>query len=130
LRHIRKNLQEKGESHEVLSPFDYRTAVIFQALIPTLNAFQTYMDMGICVADNAISTISSMRWCLLFSFHKCWSNTSSLIAVSDSPSGNVSKKWSSSEVVKGFKVKDRFPSKSVQRSSIGKSVQRNSTRDF
>jgi hypothetical protein len=25
----------------VLSPFKYRTAVTFQALIPTLNAFQT-----------------------------------------------------------------------------------------
>ncbi len=40
LRCIRKNLQEKGESHLVLSPFEFRTAVIFQALIPALNAFQ------------------------------------------------------------------------------------------
>jgi hypothetical protein len=36
-----KDFQEKGESHLVLSPFEYRTAVIFQALIPTLNAFKT-----------------------------------------------------------------------------------------
>jgi hypothetical protein len=40
-RCIRKNLQEKEESHEVLSPFEYKTAVIFQALILTLNAFET-----------------------------------------------------------------------------------------
>jgi hypothetical protein len=31
---------EKVESHEVLSPFENRTAVIFQALILTLNAFE------------------------------------------------------------------------------------------
>jgi hypothetical protein len=31
----------KGESHVAISPFDYRTDVIFHALIPTLNAFQT-----------------------------------------------------------------------------------------
>ncbi len=73
------------------------------------------MDRGICVADNAMSTISSMRRYLLFSFHTCWSNTSSLFAISDSPSGNVDKKWSSYKVVRGFKVKDRFPSTSVQR---------------
>jgi hypothetical protein len=30
-----EDLHEKGESHLVLSPFEYRTAVIFQALIPT-----------------------------------------------------------------------------------------------
>ncbi len=90
------------------------------------------MDRGICVADNAIATISSMKQCLcsLFSFQKCWSNSLSLFAVSDSTSGNVNKKWSSLEAVGGFKVKDRYPSKSVQRNSIRKSVRRNSTRDF
>jgi hypothetical protein len=36
-----KDLHEKGEIHQIVSPFDCRTAVIFQALIPTLNAFQT-----------------------------------------------------------------------------------------
>ncbi len=41
LRCIRKNLQKKEESHEVLSPFEYRTAVIYQPLILTLNAFET-----------------------------------------------------------------------------------------
>ena len=71
-----------------------------------------------------------MRQCLLFSFHKCWLNILPLFAVSDSPSNNVDKKWSSFKVVRGFKVKDRFPSKSVQRNSIRKSVPRNSTRDF
>ena len=29
----------KRKSHEVWSPFEYRTVIIFQALIPTLNAF-------------------------------------------------------------------------------------------
>ena len=38
---IRKNLQEKEESHEVLSPFEYGTAVILQVLILSLNAFET-----------------------------------------------------------------------------------------
>ncbi len=47
LRCIRKNLQEKGESHEVLSPFEYRTAVIFQVLILTSNAFQTFSGMNL-----------------------------------------------------------------------------------
>ncbi len=80
LRCITKNCQEKCESHLVLSPFEYRTAVICQALIPTLNAFQIFlgnkfvnMDRGICVADNAIATISLMKRCLRFllSFQKC-----------------------------------------------------------
>ncbi len=88
------------------------------------------MDRGICVADNALSTTSSMRRWGLFSFYTCWSNTPPSFAVSDSPSNNVDKKWSSFKVVRGFKVKDRFPSKSVQRNSIRKSVQRNSTRNF
>ena len=90
------------------------------------------IDRGICVADNAIAAISLMKQCLrfLFSFQQCWSNSLSSFAVSESPSGNVNKKWSSLEAVRGLKLKDRFPSKSVQRNSIRKSVQRNSTRDF
>jgi hypothetical protein len=36
-----KDLQDKQKIHVVLTPFEYRTAVIFQALIPTLNAFET-----------------------------------------------------------------------------------------
>jgi hypothetical protein len=36
-----KDLQEKGEIHQIVPPFECRTAVIFQGLIPTLNAFQT-----------------------------------------------------------------------------------------
>ncbi len=70
-----------------------------------------------------------MRWCLLFSFHTCWSNTSPLF-VSDSPSNTVDKKWSCLEAIRGFTVKDRFPSKSVQRYSIRKSVWKEATRDF
>jgi hypothetical protein len=61
-----KDLQEKGTSHLVLTPFECRTAVIFQALIPTLNASQASgginfvnIDRGICVASNAMSIISS-----------------------------------------------------------------------
>jgi hypothetical protein len=37
-----KDFQEKGDSCLILSPFEYRTAVIFQVLITTLNAFQTF----------------------------------------------------------------------------------------
>ncbi len=67
---------------------------------------------------------------MFFSFHSCWSNTLPLFAISDSPLNNFDKKWSSLEVVRGFKVKDGFSSKYVHRNSIKKSVQRNSTRDF
>ncbi len=41
LKVYKEEFQDKGESHLVLSPFEYRTAVIFQALIPILNDFQT-----------------------------------------------------------------------------------------
>ncbi len=44
LTHLKVYKEEspgKSESHLVLSPFEYRTAVIFQALIPSLNAFET-----------------------------------------------------------------------------------------
>ena len=41
LRCIRKDLHEKGENLLVLSPFECRTAEIFQVLIPTLNASQS-----------------------------------------------------------------------------------------
>ncbi len=99
-------------------------------LKPLWNKFVN-MDRGICVADNAMSAIWSTRLCFLFLCHTCWWHSlSSSFAVSGSPSGNFNKKWSSLEAVRGFKVKDRFPSKSVQRNSISKSVQRNSTRDF
>jgi hypothetical protein len=36
-----KDLQEKWQIHVVLTPFEYRIAIIIQALIPTLNAFLT-----------------------------------------------------------------------------------------
>ncbi len=59
LRCIRKNLQEKGESHLVLSPFEHRTAVIFQALIPTLNALQTScgINLRIWIGESVLQTM-------------------------------------------------------------------------
>jgi hypothetical protein len=36
-----KDLKQKGEIHQIVSPLECRTAVIFQVLIQTLNAFQT-----------------------------------------------------------------------------------------
>ncbi len=119
-----KDHQEKGESHLVLTPFEYRTAVIFQALIPTVNYFQTSggINLWIWIGESVLQTKQcqlSHRWsdACFFSFHICWSNILPLFAVSDSPSNNVDKQWSCLEVVKWFKVKDRFPSKSVQRNS-------------
>ena len=49
----------KGESHEVLSPFEYSIAVIFQALILTLNAFQTScgMNLWIWIGDSVLQTM-------------------------------------------------------------------------
>ena len=35
-----KDLQQKGDIHQIVSQLECKTAVIFQALIPTLNAFQ------------------------------------------------------------------------------------------
>jgi hypothetical protein len=59
-----KDLHQKGEIHQIVYPLECRTAVIFPALIPTLDAFQTSggikfvnMDRRICVANNAMSTI-------------------------------------------------------------------------
>ncbi len=115
---MRKDLQEKGESHLVLSPFEYRTAVIFQALIPTLNAFQTWMGKSVLQSMQCQLPHWWSRRCLLFSFHTCWSNILPSFAVSDSPSNNVYKWWSRLEAVREFKVKDRFPSKSVWRNSM------------
>jgi hypothetical protein len=36
-----KDFHQKGEIPQIVSPLECRTAVTFQALIPTLNAFQT-----------------------------------------------------------------------------------------
>jgi hypothetical protein len=38
-----KDHWQKGEIQQILSQFERRTAVIFQALIPTLDAFQTFV---------------------------------------------------------------------------------------
>ncbi len=48
------------------------------------------MDRGICVAKTAMSTISSIKQCLLFSFQI--SNIFPWFVVSDTPSNNVDKK--------------------------------------
>ncbi len=37
-----ENLQQKGEIHQIVSPLECRTAVIFPALTPILDAFQTF----------------------------------------------------------------------------------------
>ncbi len=76
------------------------------------------MDRGICVANNAMRDISSMNRILLFWCHICWSKILPLFAVSDRPSCKLDKYWSSLEAARGFKVEDRFPSKSVQRNSM------------
>jgi hypothetical protein len=49
------------------------------------------IDRGICVASNAMSTISLKNQLLHFSFNKYWSNISHLLPVSDSPSNNLDK---------------------------------------
>ncbi len=61
LRCIRKSLQEKGESHEVLSPFEHRTSVIFQVLILTLDAFQTScgINLWIWIGESVFQTMQS-----------------------------------------------------------------------
>jgi hypothetical protein len=54
-----KDLQEKGESHLVLSPFECRNAVIFQALIPTLNASQTSggINLQLLIGKSVLQTM-------------------------------------------------------------------------
>jgi hypothetical protein len=42
-----KDFQQKGEIHQIVSPLECRTAVIFQALIPSLNAFQTSAEINL-----------------------------------------------------------------------------------
>ncbi len=74
LRCIRKNLQEKEDSHEVLSPFEYRTAVIFQALIPTFNALETSsrINLWIWIGESVFQTMQcqlSHWWGDAFFFH-------------------------------------------------------------
>ncbi len=56
---MRKDLQEKWQIHLVVSPFEYRTAATFQALIPTLNAFQTSGGMGlwIWIGESVVQTM-------------------------------------------------------------------------
>ena len=59
---MRKNLQEKEESHEVLSPFEYITVVIFQALILTLNAFETScgIDLWTWIGESVLQTMQCL----------------------------------------------------------------------
>ncbi len=56
-----KDLQEKGESHLVPSPIEYRTAVVFQALIPKLNASQTSGGIDLCVLIAGGSVLQTMQ---------------------------------------------------------------------
>ncbi len=54
-----KDLQQKGEIHQIVPPFECRTAVIFQALIPTLNAFQTSggINLSIWIGESVLQTM-------------------------------------------------------------------------
>ncbi len=69
-----KDLQGKGETHLVLSPIEHRTAVIFQALIPTLNASQTSggINLWILIGESVLQTMQcplSHRWSSPCIFH-------------------------------------------------------------
>ncbi len=89
--------------------------------------------MWIWIGESVLQTMQCQlfhQWGDVCFFHSTNVDILPLFAVYDSSSNNVDKKWSSLEAVRGFKVKVRFPSKSVQRNSMRKSVQRNSTRDF
>ncbi len=59
-----KDLKDKQKIHVVLTAFDYRNAVIFQALIPTLNAFQTSggINLWIWIRESVLQTMQ---------FHLC-----------------------------------------------------------
>jgi hypothetical protein len=54
-----KVLQQKGEIHQIVSQFEFRTALIFQALIPTLNAFQTSggINLQIWIGESVVQTM-------------------------------------------------------------------------
>ncbi len=116
-----KDLQQKVEFHQIVSLFECRNCCNISSVDSNIECFSNLwwnkfvnMDRGICVANNAMSPMSSMNWWLLFWCNICWSKFLPLFAVSDSPSCNLDKKWSSLEAVKRFKVEDRFPSKSVR----------------
>ena len=77
LRHLihlkvyKKESPGKSESHLVLSPFEYRTAVIFQALIPTLNAFQTSCGINLWIwrGESVLQTMQlQLSHCAFFVF--------------------------------------------------------------
>jgi hypothetical protein len=62
-----KDLQQKGEIHQIVSPFECRTADI-SSVDSNIECFSNLwwnkfvnMDRGICVTNNAMSTISSMK---------------------------------------------------------------------
>ncbi len=56
---IWKDLQDKQKIHVVPTPFEYRTAVIFQVLIPTLKAFQTSgeINLWIWIGESVLQTM-------------------------------------------------------------------------
>ncbi len=120
-----KDLQQKVKIHQIVSPFECRTAVIFQALIPTLNAFQTsvFINLWIWIWESVLQTMQCLlsHWWIescFFWCNICWSKKLPLFAVSDRPFCKLDKYWSSLEAVRGFKVEDQFPSKSVRRNSM------------
>ena len=120
-----KDLQQKVEFHQIVSLFECRNCCNISSVDSNIECFSNLwwnkfvnMDRGICVANNAMSPMSSMNLCLLCWCNICWSKILPLFAVSDRPSCKLDKYWSSLEAVRGFKVEDRFPSKSVQRNSM------------
>ncbi len=54
-----KDLHQKGEIPQIVSPLECRTAVIFQALIPTLNAFQTSggINLSIWIGESVLQAM-------------------------------------------------------------------------
>ncbi len=54
-----KDLQQKGEIHQIVSLFECRTTIILQALIPTSNAFQTSggINLGIWIGESVLQTM-------------------------------------------------------------------------
>ncbi len=112
-----KDLHQKHEINQFVSPFECRTAVIFQALIPTLNAFQTsvWINLWIWIGESVLQTMQcplSHQW-----IESCFCNATFVdqkfhlcLQFLTDPLVNLTM-----EAVRGFKVEDRFSSKSVQR---------------
>jgi hypothetical protein len=88
-----KDLQEKWQIHVVLPPFEYKTAVIFQALIPILNAFQTSggINLQIWIGESVLQTMEYHLYVfdelmLAFFIQHMLIKNFAFVAVSNSPS--------------------------------------------